>query len=223
MPESLKGIGYYQGISLILWYIVIILLFVSSCLFLIRTFMSETKSLKMAFLAYSILGLFFGLTRLVYIIAVHQPQNYDFYVILGYIFNLIGIIFWLFVLETYVIKFTKKLLTTINLIAFVIGFITLIGITNRYFALMIYYIFGFIFIGSLIFLYLYLVFKTTSIARRKSIGILVGIILVFISHFMDSEFFITSFRTIPLEITPIIMIIGIIIYTGSQMLHLKNE
>ncbi len=228
VPEGLKGIGYYQGISLILWILVIILLLISVCLFAIKAFKTEEgKGLRMMLIAYSVFCLFYGLTRIIYIIAVYNPPNYDFFVILGFLFMLLGIIYWLFILETYIIKFTKKIITIINLIGFVIGLITLSGyfifaISEMLIWRIIIYTLGSVSIGIIMIIYVYLIIKTTGTPRKKAIGILVGLILVYITNIMDSEFFISTF-TIHLVITPIIMIIGIIIFTGSQLYLKKNE
>jgi len=217
IPEVFKGIGYYQGISLILWIIAISLTFLSSALFAFRALKTEEKGPKMANIAYCIFLVFFGLTRIVYIIAVYNPLNYDFYTILGYIFFISGIIFWIYILETFVITSTKKILLISNLIVFAIILIALMGATSRYFALTFVYIFSITALFVVLIIYLYIIINTRNTARKKAIGVFVGLILISLAHFMDSELFIFAFPALPLEITPIVLIGGIFTFTWSQL------
>jgi len=67
-------------------------------------------------------------------------------------------------------------------------------------------------------LYLYVIIKSIGGIRKKAIGLFIGSLMMFASQVMDSEVFISAtFPFAPLEITPIIMIIGVIIFTLSQV------
>ncbi len=218
IPEGLKGIGYYQGVSLILWYIAISLMILSSVLFAIKGIkIKENKGLRMTLLAFSIFFLFFSFSRIAYLVAVYNPQNYDFFVILGYIFTFIGILPWVYVLELYAIKFTKKKFTVIYVIGFVILIISLTGVLTKTFVQIFYYIFGWFAIIVIIIIYLYLIINTTGFSRKKALGVLIGFILFIIANQLDSEIVVTTFQTFPLEIAPIIMILGVITFTSSQL------
>ena len=131
LPDAIQRAGYYQGISLMFWIVATILLFLGALLFLYGITKVELKSTKMGYLANCFFCFFFGLTRLVYIIAVYNPKHYNFYVILGYIFSIISILPWLYVLETYIVPFTKKIFLILTLVAFSIVLICLLGLANR--------------------------------------------------------------------------------------------
>lgn len=222
IPEVFRDIGYYEGVSLILWIISIILILLSAVLYFLKILKLETKSIKMTFFAFGVFFSLFGFTRIVYIIAVYNSRYYDFYTTLGYIFIIIGLIFWLYVLESYVITITRRALMIICLVVFIIALIALIGATSRYIALIALYFLLPVSIGAIYIIYVYLAYNTSGRARKKAIGILIGMILIAISHFMDSELFLSNFRYVPLEITPIVMILGILVFATSQ-LYLKSE
>jgi CDP-diglyceride synthetase len=217
LPEVLQGLNYYQGISLILWIIVIVLLFLSAVLFFKEALGLEQKQPRSGNLAYGIFSLFFGMTRMVYVIAVYMPNSYDFFINLGYIFLMVALISIIYVIETQVITSTKKIFLLINSIAFIIALFTLIGVASRYFALTMLYILAPISIFVILGMYLYIFIKSKGKVRQKALIILCGFLLVTLAHFMDSEAFIGALPFIPLEITPIIMSAGIVIFTYGHL------
>ncbi len=222
MPSAFRSIPYYQGLSLILWIASIVLLFFAGILFLIKGHKSELKSQKMMQVGNALFAIFFGLTRILFIVAVYEEyagrHNYDFYTTLGYITALIGLIFWMFVLERYMIRKTKMIFTIIAIVSFFIAMIALSGIIERRAAVtLIYAILPFSLVIILM-LYIFLIVKTTGEIRKKAIYQLLAIVLMLIGHFMDSEFFITNFAFIPLEVAPSIMIAGVIVFIWKQML-----
>lgn len=217
MPKSLQGIGYYEGVSLFFWIISIMLLFLAFFLFLKKGGEIELKSSKMVFYGYAMFTLFFGMTRIFFIIGVHKPDQYDFYTTLGYISALIGIIFWLYILETYMITKTKKIFLIVTLITFGVALISLMGGADRYFALNMMYILLPVSLGVVFFLYIYIIIKGTGAVRKNAAWLLVGLIVITIGNMMDTELFVSSFPAFPLEIPPIVMIIGIGIFLYSQL------
>ena len=127
-----------------------------------------------------------------------------------------GIIFWLYIVENYLIKKTKRIFTIISTVSFIISIIALLGPVSREFALNIQYILLPFSLGAIAILYFYIIAKTTGDLRNKAIWILIGLVLIALAQILDSEAFITAFPSFPLEITPIIMIIGIFIFLFSQ-------
>lgn len=209
--------GYYEGISLYLWFGTIALFFLACVLFIMKGRKLDLKSQKMLFIAYGIASLGLGFTRLFFILGVHIPDQYDFYTTLGYLSSLAGIIFWLFVLETYLVPKTKKIFTIISLIAFTISTIALVSpLLSREFALQLQYILLPFSLGAIAILYIYLILKTTGEVRVKAIWILVGLVLIAIAQIVDGEAFITAFPTFPLVIPPIVMMLGIGLYVIPQ-------
>ena len=219
MPEVFKNMDYYEGIPLILWLIGFGLYILGFILFFREGKRMELKSQKMANYAYGTFMLGMGITRIVFIIAIYIPEAYDFWTTLGYITGLIGLIFWLYVLETFLVQKTKKIFTIISIIAFGFSSIALFGVISRDLALNIQYILLPFSIGIILILYIYLIAKTTGTVRRKVEWILIGLFLIAAAQVLDGQTFIEAVPTFPLIIPPIIMISGILIFISSQLFH----
>ena len=220
IPDAFVGIGYYEGISLILWIVATVLMISSTIIFMIKAIKIQEKSAKSMFIAYGLFYIFFGLTRILYIEAVYILGMYDFFTTLGYITQILALIFIIYVLETQIVKSTKFFFLIITIVAFVIALISLVGVTSirRYFALTLLFILVPISASVIMILYLYVIIKSIGGIRKKAIGLFIGSLMMFASQVMDSEMFISAtFPFVPLEITPIIMIIGVIIFTLSQV------
>ncbi|MHA1334831.1 MAG: hypothetical protein ACTSPW_03665 [Promethearchaeota archaeon] len=188
LPEAYQGIGYLQGTSLILWLISIGIFFTSFVLFILKALKLEMKSQKKIFQGYGIFSLFFGITRIIFIIGVYIPEQYDFYTTLGYITGILGILYWLYVIETYLITNTKKIFMLLP------------------FAIV-----------AIFMLYIYLIIKTTGIVRKRTIWLVIGLVILVIGYIMDTELFVGNFRWIPLEISPALMILGTLIFIITQL------
>jgi len=220
IPDAFVGIGYYEGISLILWIVATVLMISSTIIFMIKAIKIQEKSAKSMFIAYGLFYIFFGLTRILYIEAVYILGMFDFFTNLGYITQILALIFIIYVLETQIVKSTKFFFLIITIVAFVIALISLVGVTSirRYFALTLLFILVPISASVIMILYLYVIIKSIGGIRKKAIGLFIGSLMMFASQVMDSEVFISAtFPFVPLEITPIIMIIGVIIFTLSQV------
>jgi len=211
LPDVFVGIGYYEGLSFILWIIAIISLFIGVILFLIKVSKEEIKKTKIGFLTMTNFLLFFGLCRIFYLIAVYDPVNYDFHTTLGYVFSLISILFILYLIETQFITSTKKIFTIATLITFLASVISLLGIIDRYVALVIMYIIMPFSVAVIMLMYIYIIVKSAGSVRIKAIFIFIGIALVFLSHLLDSEIFVSmTYPAVPLEVNPLMMIIGVL-------------
>lgn len=216
-PDALIGIGYYQGLSIILWYICSIALFIFAAIFFIKAYRIDVKEPKLGYIAYGIFGLFFGLTRLVYIIGVFSPPMYDFYVTLGYIFTVLALLPVLYILETQVFTATKKVFLIISVVCFIFSLFAFIGAASRYLASTIMWILMPFTASVIMGMYLLIALKSEGKLRTKAVLIFIGILLITIGHMMDSELVIVNLSFIPLEVTPIIYIAGIVIFSYTQL------
>jgi hypothetical protein len=211
--------GYYAGISLILWFVATGLMFLGTIILIIKAIKIEGRSPKLVNLAYGLFYVFFGLTRIFYIVAVYNPDSYDFFTTIGYITQVLSLISILYVLETHVVKSTKKIFLIITIIAFFISLIALIGVVSRDFALTMLFILLPFSGGIILIMYLYVIIKLAGALRKNAIGLFIGSLMMYTAQIMDSEMFIgLTFPIIPsiLEITAVIMIFGVIIFTFSQ-------
>ncbi len=222
LPSSLESIGYYQGVSLVLWIIVLILLFTLSALFMFKAIKVEDHGPRNGNIAFGLFGLFFGLVRVVFFIGVFNPDDYDFYINIGYIFLIISLLFILYVLEFQVVTNTKKIFFISTLVALFFSLISLIGVASRYLALTFIWLLLPFAASSICLLYLYLIYKTDGVVRKKAALILISIILIMTSFMMDSEAIISSYPN-SLEITPTIMIVGILLFIYGQLFIETNE
>ncbi len=105
----------------------------------------------------------------------------------------------------------------ITSVAFGIALIALIGQASRYFALMLIYILLPFAIVAIFMLYIYLIIKTTGIVRKRTIWLVIGLVILVIGYIMDTELFVGNFRWIPLEISPALMILGTLIFIITQL------
>lgn len=195
-------------------------MYISVIFLIIKSIKTKARSPKLVFLAYGIFYIFFGLTRIVYIVAVYNLDNYDFLVTLGYIAQSLALISILYILETHIVKGTKKIFLILTLIAFFISVIALTGVISRELALTILYILLPFSSGVILLLYLYIIFKSTGALRKRAIGLFIGSLLMYVAQIMDSEMIIGSIYPIMpliLEITAVIMILGVVIFTFSQV------
>ena len=75
IPEIYDEVNHYQGVSLILWYIIIIILFASALLLIYSAIKAELNTTKIGFFAHGIFCIFYGIARLLWIISVHNPAQ----------------------------------------------------------------------------------------------------------------------------------------------------
>jgi hypothetical protein len=220
IPSALQGLNYYEGISLVLWIIDIVLFFFGSSLLFVRA-RKEKKKRELSYIAYIAYGnasLCMGLTRIFFILGVYFPEQYDLYTIIGYITGIFGLLYWLYITETRMVKKTKNIFTIILLVVFIIAIIALFGLADRYLALDLIFLLGPASAGIIIVLYIYLGFKAPGSVRKKILGVLLGLFLMLGAQILDSEFFISAFPSFPLEIAPIIMMAGIFFFVITQLI-----
>ncbi|TFF95022.1 MAG: hypothetical protein EU544_03665 [Promethearchaeota archaeon] len=216
VPEGFPP-GYYSGFSLMLWFVVIALFFLNFIVFLWKARGVEMESQKWLFISYGVASLGLGFTRIFFILGVYISAQYDFYTILGYISALAGMVLWIFTLEKYLVTKTKKVLTLITIVLLIIDFVALLGPIPRELALDLQYIFLPFSLGAIAILYFYIIAKATGDVRTKAIWILIGLILIVVAQVMDGQAFITAFPAVPLELAPVIMMAGILLFLISQI------
>jgi len=209
-------------INNIAWLTASFLLFISFVLFLIASKKEELESRSRVYLGYGLFCLCFGLTRFLFVFADFFGDLHDNIMILGYLTGILGVIFVIFILETYLLK-TKKILTIITSILSILILIALLGLTSRDDALMMIYIFLPAAIIATTITFIYFIINSTGTSRKKAIGALLGIIFIFFGHTMDSNLWANFFPDIPLIISPVVLIFGIIFFTSSQLYGRRRD
>ena len=214
----------YFEIDEILWFIVIALLFLNFVLFSVKAIKIEEKSQKRVYLGYGLFSLLFGFTRLFFVFAGICGNAFEgcdnFYLIFGYLVGTFGLIIIIFNLETYLLK-TRKILTSITIILFCIIVVILFVFPpneGRGVALTLIYIFNPAVVIAILVSFIYLIEKSTGLSRKKAIGVLIAICLIFLGHTINTTVFYLLFPDTPSLIAPIVMISGLILFTISQLL-----
>ncbi len=204
----------------IMWYVVNILLFLSFLLFFLKAIRLKEKNQRNVYLAYSFFSLLFGFTRLFFLFAWMCGNTFegcqDSYLVLGYLTGLLGMNIIIFILETYLLK-TRKILTSLTFITFCIVLIALFQVNGREIALnSIYILLPVVFIAITI-SYIYFIIKSIGQSRKKAIGVFIGLVLLFVGHSMNTSMVLSIFPELPSIISPIVMFIGILLFTISQI------
>lgn len=200
----------------VLWIIAFSLLFLSCGLFLLASNRTEVKARKNVLLGYSLFSLSFGFTRFFFFISDFCGDLKDSITTLGYLTGILGIIFIIYMLEKYLIK-TRMILTFMTAICFIIMVIAVLGLTTRNVALIMIYILSPAALIAALIAYIYFIINSTGTSRKKAIGALFGIIFIFIGHFLDSSLILSLFPDIPMIISPLVMIFGVIFFTSFQL------
>ena len=203
-------------LSCILWIIAFSALFLAFLLFFRASRKVEIESRKNVLLGYGMFCLLFGLTRFFFYVRDWCGDFHNTIIVLGYGTGILGLICVIFILETYLIK-TKKVLTLITVICFIIMIFALMGLTTRDVALTMIYILSPAALIAAVIAYIYFIVNSTGCSRKKAIGALLGVLLIFLGHFMDSNVFTGIFPDIPSVISPIVMIVGVFFFTYSQL------
>jgi len=199
-----------------IWLISSFLLFISFVLFLIASKKEELESRSRVYIGYGLFTLCFGLTRFLFIFADFTGDLHDNIMVLGYLMAILGILAVVFILETYLLK-TKRILTIITSILFILILVAVMGVASRDDALMMIYILIPAAIIATVITFIYFIINSSGHSRKKAIGALIGILLMFFGHLMDSNLFNAIFPGLPEIICPIVLIIGVIFFTTSQL------
>jgi len=204
----------------VLWIMAFSVLFLAFLLFLLASKKSDIESRKNVLIGYGMFCLLFGLTRFFFYISDFFGDFHDTIIVLGYGTGILGLISVIFILETYLIK-TKKVLTIITSICFLIMIFAILGLTTRDVALTMIYILSPAALIAATIAYIYFIKNSTGASRKKAIGALLGIFLIFFGHFMDSNLWTSLFDT-PIIISPIVLIFGVLFFTSSQLYGRSN-
>ncbi|MHA1731322.1 MAG: hypothetical protein ACTSU5_05230 [Promethearchaeota archaeon] len=219
LPEGLQGIGYMRGLDLYFWFACIAVLFGGAVAFIWKGTRAETPVQKKIYAGYGLFAACYGVTRIMYTLGVLIPDYYDEYTIAGYVFGLAALAFIINVVERYLLKDvlnTRQAFTTISASMLAISVLGLFGVIARY--AFLYFLYAVIIADVVILcvLFGFLVAKTTGELRRKTVLSFLGIVVVFLGNFTDSELFLSTFR-IPLVIPPILHIVGLAIFGWTQL------
>ncbi|MHA1822066.1 MAG: hypothetical protein ACTSU2_02150 [Promethearchaeota archaeon] len=209
--------NYYKSDDFYLWIIVIAMTFIGAYIFWNRTKKSGTDIQKSLFFGISGMMIFLGVMRIFYLYAVILGyDNYDFWTNLGYISGMTGMTILLYAFEKTIIKKTHYLLTIISTIGAIMGILSAFKIVPRHLTLSFIRVVATLDTLLILILYFYLVIKTIGVLKRKVFLSFLGIISLFMGNTLDSEMIFSIWPTMPLELAPSLMILGIIMLTYFQ-------
>lgn len=213
---------YYHGINFWVEMACIVAFYVSGFFLLLKK-KDELETHRKIKVGYALFMWFFAACRIFFIIAAWFPSepwavglahgaadfrgSYDFFVIFGYIFSVIGMTAIIYVVEKYLITKLHKLFTTMGYIIICIYSLTILAMSQtaaalsvlphpwleiaeflgQQFAVLLSKIIAPIFIGVIVILYFYLAIKGTASLRRNAILIIIAIALIGIGSVIDGE------------------------------------
>ncbi|TFF96947.1 MAG: hypothetical protein EU547_05720 [Promethearchaeota archaeon] len=206
----------------IVWLISIIYLGIIALILFIRSQKTEIKSLKEMRRAFCLFIVFFILQRFFFILSDFQRDTYgqtslySRFVILGYIFLIIGFLNIILILEKNVIKKTRYIISIIILIFIGVNVIMLFFPELLNLVRTLNYIISYGEVVLLLIIYLYVIIKTTGNPRKKALITFLGLIFMTLGAILDSEALLTSGISQPFY-DPILTAIGATLFGYVQI------
>lgn len=186
VPEGVPE-GYYIGADLILWLVSIGILWVLTFFFFrLAVRNKELPSVYSLQRAMGLFMIFMSLNKICYILAYWIPY-YESMVALGYTTGLLSMLGILYSFEKYIVKRTHYLFTIYASIITIFSLFLLIMPEQRALFRSITSISGMVIPLAVILAFLWLAFASTGEVRTKSIGTLVGMIMIEIGFFLEGE------------------------------------
>ncbi|MFX1451184.1 MAG: hypothetical protein ACFFCM_10105 [Promethearchaeota archaeon] len=225
MPYS--SISEFLNPKTYLTVVLIILLFICGTILLINALRKEQAERRIL-ICYGIFEVLYAFTRIFflfsdYYIAINfgfETRIHLFYVTLAYSITTASLILIFYVLEKYLVH-TKFIFMGISTTIFIFSVLSVFEIISQRISQMIIYIFSPILVLCILCLYLYVIRSTEGSIRQKATGVFLGILFLTIGIILDVRFveFLVSgpINQIRLALAPSFMILGILIFTWSQL------
>jgi hypothetical protein len=206
-----------------LWIFALIYLFLIGTFFIVKSLKAseEIKARKQMYRAIALFFYFYIIKRTFFILSDFErdangdTQLFYRYTALAYVFYILALLNIIYITEKYVINRSKYVLTYLFLIGLIVNIIMLffpeLMPIIRYFNYAILYTEVLV----LIIIYAYLAINTTGQLRKKAIFTIIGLIVIAVAEFLESEALIMSGITTPYY-SPIIFAIGATIFAYAQ-------
>ncbi|MFX0071528.1 MAG: hypothetical protein ACFFAO_10605 [Candidatus Hermodarchaeota archaeon] len=206
------------------WIIVMIYLFLIATYFLVNSLKQpeELKSRKQVLRAIALFFYFYIVKRFFFILSDFErdangdTQLFYRYTALAYVFYFLALLNFIFLTEKYVINRSKYILTYIFISGLIINIVMLFFPELMPIVRYLNYAILYTEVVILLIIYTYLAIKTTGKLRKKSIFIIIGLLVIVIAEFLESEALIMSGITTPYY-SPIIFAIGATIFAYAQI------
>jgi hypothetical protein len=206
--------------------LIVVIISFAFFLFTKRKGKGEEGAQPSIFLGYFFFLLSYAITRLFFVLSDIEIYYHgetalsEVYVGIAYAGGILGALWLFYSIERYLIK-TRYVFTVIGIVIFALSIISITQIIPTTIPQTIIFIALPIFFALIFIMYLYVVIKTTGGARRRSTGILIGILFFMIGFLFGSSLFgnildpigLYTFRIL---IEPIILMVGGAIFTLSQ-------
>ncbi len=223
IPEAFSRADYFEGIDRPLWYVAMIVTYISGIVFLVRATRAEAKVSKQWYLAFALFSFLYATTRLLFNIAVEfgmavvdNGEVYDFWCGLGYISATGGAIGIIYVAEKNIITSTRKICTIMLVVGLVASILGVLEVYSREISLIITYGVSLLATVLILFIYIVMIRNSTGALRKKTVGAFVGIIIWFVSIILDGQVAYTAIVGMSTLLSPIMYIVGVSLYTAFQ-------
>jgi hypothetical protein len=215
--------GYYRGINLGLWIVVIVLLAVVSLIFIRRADIKDSlPSLVWLNRSFAFFFFFQGLTRISFVIGYFDESYYNLLLALGYVFGVVALLPLVITFERFIVTNTRKVFSILSIILTVIAASFLLYPANSSLSRTIEYACLPFVLAIFVVLYIWMVIHSPGDVRKKAIWTIIGMFIFIGGVLLDSETILydlvsNNFQvTVIIILAPIVYAIGIIVITMNQ-------
>ncbi|GAB4312788.1 MAG: hypothetical protein Kow0069_13640 [Promethearchaeota archaeon] len=209
IPEGTPA-EYLRGVDLPIWMAAITLHYVFAFVFASRSRKADLASQKWLYRAFAAFMATYGVTRVLFAVAVYDPDNYDAWVNLGYVFGIAAFVPIIVVVERFLIPQTKFAFSALGVVLSVVSVLGLAASLEREFILQVTQVAAPVLFGVVFLLYVVLVKQSTGIIRKKSARTLVGMLFLGLGIVLDGEAVLTL-GVVPLWIAPVVYLLGVVL------------
>lgn len=204
-----------------LWVIVMVYLGIIGTYLILKSIKKEEKSARSMSHAYAIFIYLYIVARLFYIFSDYERDSnaetllYYRYVALAYVFQILGLLCIIFVLEKYVIIRTKRIVTYIILV--LLGVNIIMFFFPNFIPTVRYINYGILYfeVALLIIIYIYLTLNTTGELRTKALLTVIAFFTMITGTILEIDALSSTGLVLPYY-TPILFAIGASIFVYAQ-------
>jgi FtsH-binding integral membrane protein len=217
--------GYMRGVNLAAWIIAITIMYVIGVIFLKRAYIIKDEPKKQLFRSFGMFFILMGITRISYILAYWIEPYYNFFLSLGYCFGALSLFPLVITLERWTFTKNKFFFTIVGAIligcSFVFLILTFIIPSISEILRLILNIGIPIIAVSLAILYGIMIKNESGEIRRKTVFLLLGIIIFIEGMLLDSEMFL-KVNASSMHIAPFVFILGMILIVLNQKIEKED-
>jgi putative Mn2+ efflux pump MntP len=212
---------YDVNLKTTFWVIAMIYLGIVGIFMILNSMKKEEKASKSMARAYALFIYFYIVARIFYIFSDYERDAnaetllYYRYVACAYIFQIIGLLNIIFILEKYVITRSKHVISYIILVLLGVNVVMIFFPNLMPIVRYINYVMLYSEVALLIIIYLFLVINTTGDLRKKSLLTVIAFFVMITATILEIDA-LSSTGLVPPYYSPIVLSIGATIFAYAQ-------